>query len=99
MYSVFACVLKEPAMTPTALLCPRSLAFSHRGNSGAKVHTRLLLASAAILLSFTCGPAGAQEKQLASLIEPHDYVQKRVSSFDKTGGNADALHIDHGATA
>jgi hypothetical protein len=47
----------------------------------------------------TCGSCFAQDGQMASLIVPHDYVQKRVSSYDKSGGNGDAIHIDHGATA
>jgi len=41
----------------------------------------------------------AQDSALDKLIAPHDYVQKRVSSYDKTGGNADAIHIAPGATA
>ena len=56
------------------------------------------LFSMTLLLAATLS-ASAQEGQMASLIAPHDYVQKRVSSYDKTGGNADALHIAHGATA
>jgi hypothetical protein len=55
----------------------------------------LLLAAATLLLA----PARAQDSRLSSLIEPHDYVQKRVSSYDKSGGNADAIQIKPGATA
>ncbi|WP_263357846.1 glycoside hydrolase family 172 protein [Acidicapsa ligni] len=36
---------------------------------------------------------------MAGLITPHAYVQKRVSSYDRTGANADAIHIAAGATA
>jgi hypothetical protein len=56
------------------------------------------LFSIALLLAATLS-ASSQEGQMASLIAPHDYVQRRVSSYDKTGGNADAIHIAHGATA
>jgi len=41
--------------------------------------------------------SGAAES-LFSLIEPHDYIQKRVSSYDRSGGNADARPIPSGAT-
>ena len=34
----------------------------------------------------------------ADLTEPQDYILKRVSSYDRTGGNADYRHIDPGAT-
>ena len=60
--------------------------------------TMRFLFSLALLLAAALS-AAAQEGQMASLIAPHDYVQKRVSSYDKTGGNADAIHITHGATA
>jgi hypothetical protein len=35
---------------------------------------------------------------LDSLITKHDYVQKRISSYDKTGGNGDAVGVAPGAT-
>jgi len=37
-------------------------------------------------------------ESLFSLTQPHDYSQKRVSSYDRTGGNADARSIAPGAT-
>jgi len=37
-------------------------------------------------------------ESLLSLTQPHDYVQKRVSSYDRGGGNADARPIPPGAT-
>jgi Protein of unknown function (DUF2961) len=37
-------------------------------------------------------------ESLSSLTEPHDYSQKRASSYDRTGGNADARPIAPGAT-
>src|SRR5207249_9637809 len=45
-------------------------------------------------------PAGAQELSatLADLTAPHEYVQKRVSSYDRTGGNADYREIAVGQT-
>jgi hypothetical protein len=36
--------------------------------------------------------------QLAALAHTHDYVQHRSSSYDRSGGNADARPIDPGAT-
>jgi len=41
--------------------------------------------------------SGAAES-LLSLTQPHDYIQKRVSSYDRSGGNADARPISPGAT-
>ncbi|HWZ96797.1 MAG TPA: glycoside hydrolase family 172 protein [Candidatus Dormibacteraeota bacterium] len=41
--------------------------------------------------------SGAAES-LFSLTQPHDYVQKRISSYDRTGGNADFRAIAPGAT-
>jgi len=35
---------------------------------------------------------------LSSLSEPRDYVLKRVSSYDRSGGNADYRTIEPGAT-
>jgi hypothetical protein len=52
-----------------------------------------------LLASVLCGSCFAQDGALANLIAPHDYVQKRVSSYDKSGGNADAIHVAAGATA
>jgi hypothetical protein len=49
-------------------------------------------------LCVLCRASTAQQESLESLIAPHDYVQKRVSSYDKKGGNADAIHIPAGAT-
>jgi hypothetical protein len=40
----------------------------------------------------------AQGDQLTALTRTHDYVQHRTSSYDRTGGNDDARHIDPGAT-
>src|ERR1700730_9989100 len=36
--------------------------------------------------------------QLTSLTRPHDYIQHRSSSYDRSGGNADARPIAPGAT-
>ena len=52
-----------------------------------------------LFVSALCGFCFAQDSALANLIAPHDYVQKRVSSYDKSGGNADAIHVAAGATA
>jgi len=40
----------------------------------------------------------AQGAQLSSLISPHTYVQKRASSYDRTGGNDDFRKIAPGDT-
>ena len=42
--------------------------------------------------------SGASEGMLTGLTKPHDYVQKRLSSYDRTGGNADARPIPAGET-
>jgi D-arabinan exo alpha-(1,3)/(1,5)-arabinofuranosidase (non-reducing end) len=51
------------------------------------------------LLAFSVAwPLAAQQETLQSLIAPHDYVQKRVSSYDHSGGNADYREIKAGDT-
>ncbi len=40
----------------------------------------------------------AQDSELDNLTSPHNYVQKRISSYDKTGGNGDAVNVPPGAT-
>jgi hypothetical protein len=39
-----------------------------------------------------------QSRLLSSLISPHDYIQKRASSYDRTGGNEDFVKIEPGNT-
>lgn len=52
-----------------------------------------------LLMLVSCGAAWAQQKDtMRGLIEPHDYVQKRVSSYDRSGGNADFRAIAPGET-
>ena len=41
---------------------------------------------------------GGQSAQLSGLISPHNYVQKRASSYDRTGGNDDFRKIAPGDT-
>jgi len=41
---------------------------------------------------------GGQNTLLSGLISPHDYLQKRVSSYDRTGGNDDFAKIAPGNT-
>ena len=53
------------------------------------------LLSPSLLFAQSCTEAA---ESLFSLTQPHDYVQKRVSSYDRTGGNADARPIAPGAT-
>jgi hypothetical protein len=53
------------------------------------VSVSLLLASGGALF-------GQSRDSLAELAEPHEYVQKRVSSYDRTGGNEDFRAIAPG---
>jgi len=50
----------------------------------------ILMAAAARLLS---------QDLLGNLAKPQDYVSRRVSSYDRSGGNSDSLAIAPGATA
>lgn len=52
---------------------------------------------------FVCGclwaqPGSDRSAQLSGLVSPHDYVQKRASSYDRTGGNDDFVKITPGQT-
>jgi len=56
-----------------------------------------------LICPMMCGSVSAQSDdgqnaQLSSLIFPHAYVQKRVSSYDHSGGNEDFRKIAPGAT-
>ena len=68
--------------------------------SRTRLVSRLSLTASMVLglLSFSTA-ALAQGAILDSLTTTHNYVQKRISSYDKTGGNADAIGIAAGATA
>ena len=46
-------------------------------------------------LSLAQSPASSS---LSGLTAPHDYVQKRISSYDRSGGNADSRQIAPGET-
>jgi hypothetical protein len=63
------------------------------------VHRTLLLSVLLLfpstLLAQSCSGSG---ESLFSLTQPHDYVQKRVSSYDRTGANADFRSIAPAAT-
>ena len=51
------------------------------------------------IIALACGwGAAAQDEVLPKLINPHEYVQKRASSYDRTGGNADFVQIKPGET-
>jgi len=41
---------------------------------------------------------GGQSTMLSGLVSPHDYLQKRASSYDRTGGNNDFYEIAAGDT-
>ena len=52
-----------------------------------------------LLLALHCGVLFAQSQAwLGGLTQPHDYVQKRVSSYDRSGGNEDFRSIAPGET-
>ena len=64
---------------------------------------KLVLISFALFLAFAAHSANAQgcmdsAAPLWNLTFPHDYVQKRSSSYDRSGGNADARPIAPGET-
>ena len=51
------------------------------------------------LMALTSSPALAQSPDwLSTLSQPHHYLQKRASSFDRSGGNADYRSIRPGET-
>src|SRR5438445_8094045 len=58
----------------------------------------LLLAVLGIAASALAQDPGEQGGVLSSLTEPKDYVQKRSSSYDRTGGNKDYRRIAPGET-
>jgi hypothetical protein len=69
------------------------------------INKRQLLCSRASLIGILLAGASvwaqsdaAQGAQLSSLISPHTYVQKRASSYDRTGGNDDFRKIPPGDT-
>ncbi len=57
-----------------------------------------------LLVSVFLGLAGVSQAQstpassLSGLTAPHDYVQRRISSYDRSGGNADYRQIAPGET-
>ncbi|MFZ0201720.1 MAG: glycoside hydrolase family 172 protein [Candidatus Sulfotelmatobacter sp.] len=59
-----------------------------------------ICALACVLLSASAWAQfeGSQSAQLTSLISPHSYVQKRASSYDRSGGNDDFRKIPPGET-
>src|SRR2546421_9914314 len=61
------------------------------------IMSKLLLAF--LLLAAARGLAAqAASDQLSELPKPHDYALKRSSSYDRTGGNADARPVPAGST-
>jgi len=60
-----------------------------------KLFTIVLVFFALAALAHAQSPATSS---LSGLTLPHDYVQKRVSSYDRTGGNADFRQIAPGET-
>ena len=57
------------------------------------------IAMCAATLLFLISTASAQTPPwMTGLTAPHDYVQKRISSYDRTGGNEDFRRIEPGKT-
>jgi hypothetical protein len=63
-----------------------------------RVAARLIQAFITIGILSVTTTATAQESLLDNLTIPHNYIQKRVSSFDRTGGNGDAVSVSAGST-
>src|SRR5262245_49603548 len=61
---------------------------------------RGLLFFAGALICGALAPLRAQTPSisLAELTQPHDYIQKRISSYDRSGGNADYRPLAPGET-
>jgi hypothetical protein len=57
-----------------------------------------ILVPGLVLLALTLIPSAAQDL-LTKLGGPQDFVSRRVSSYDRTGGNKDSLTIKSGQTA
>ena len=55
------------------------------------------LFSLSILLG--CGLSALGQDILSNLAKPQDYVSRRISSYDRSGGNRDSLTIEPGETA
>ncbi len=63
------------------------------------MRTIRLCARLALLILVGCGVAYGQSREwIGGLASPHDYVQKRVSSYDRSGGNEDFRTIPPGET-
>ena len=64
-------------------------------------YMRMIAACGRVMLLFLLAGTAlfAQTRDgIGGLTEPHDYVQKRVSSYDRTGGNEDFRTIAPGET-
>src|SRR5208337_5618321 len=61
-------------------------------------HKLFLLVSVFFGLAGLAHPQSPASTSLPGLTAPHDYVQKRVSSYDRSGGNADYRQIASGET-
>jgi len=63
------------------------------------MRTIRLCARLALLILVGCGVAYGQSREwIGGLASPHDYLQKRVSSYDRSGGNEDFRTIPPGET-
>ena len=52
-----------------------------------------------LLFVMSCAAGyGQSQSWLAGITQPKDYVQRRVSSYDRTGGNQDYRSIEPGQT-
>jgi Protein of unknown function (DUF2961) len=61
---------------------------------------RFVRCTLSLLICLGCGSGGFAQwgSSLSSLPEPRDYVLKRISSYDRSGGNVDYRTIEPGAT-
>src|SRR5437867_3509250 len=58
----------------------------------------LLLAVLGLAIPISAQTPGSSQGWLSALTAPQDYVQKRSSSYDRTGGNEDYRRVAPGAT-
>jgi Protein of unknown function (DUF2961) len=82
------------------MLCYNPLNFCETRRFRRPIMHRIRLAALGILLFSAAGAVNAQApaESLSNLTKPHDYVLKRISSYDRTGGNDDYRPLAPGET-
>jgi D-arabinan exo alpha-(1,3)/(1,5)-arabinofuranosidase (non-reducing end) len=80
--------------------CPGRRGLAAMVQSGYKTEACMRKLMFSLVTFFLAAPAIAQDLSglMSSLATPHDYVLKRVSSYDRSGGNADMRKIGAGET-